>query len=367
MTSQHITVAKFDIFYRQFLDSQGQLTQDLPSILKDAQDANALLIKMYEAMVKTRLFDSKAITLQRTGKLGTYASTLGQEAMSIGMAAAMNREDVLCPYYRDYGAQFWRGVNMSEILRYWGGTERGSDFANCADDMPICVPIASQTLHAAGIAYAFKYRKEPRVAMAVVGDGGTSRGDFYEAMNWAGVQKLPMVFFINNNQWAISVPRSKQSKAETLAQKAIAAGIHGEQIDGNDIIAVYARVQEAVERARKGQGPSLIEALSYRICDHTTADDAKRYRSEAELNKHQLEDPILRLNKYLKKIAVWDDQKEEGLKSAAQKEIQVAVEEYLKTPTEKPESMFDYLYETLPEALLEQRAIVQSLPEIHHG
>jgi pyruvate dehydrogenase E1 component alpha subunit len=367
MTSQHMTVAKFDIFYRQFLDSQGQLTQDLPVVLRDPKTANALLIKMYEAMVKTRLFDSKAITLQRTGKLGTYASTLGQEAMSIGIAAAMRDTDVFCPYYRDYGAQFWRGVSMTEILRYWGGTERGSDYANCLDDFPLCVPIASQTLHAAGIAYAFKYRKEDRVAVTVVGDGGTSRGDFYEAMNWAGVQKLPIVFFINNNQWAISVPRSKQSNAETLAQKAIAAGIHGEQVDGNDIIAVYARMHEAVERARKGQGPSLIEALSYRVCDHTTADDARRYRSIEELTKYQLEDPILRLNKYLSRIEAWDDKMEEAFKTQAQQSIQQSVDDYLKTPIEKPESMFDYLYETLPEALFEQRAIVQSLPEIKHG
>jgi pyruvate dehydrogenase E1 component alpha subunit len=256
---------------------------------------------------------------------------------------------------------------MTEILRYWGGTERGSDYANCLDDFPLCVPIASQTLHAAGIAYAFKYRKEDRVAVTVVGDGGTSRGDFYEAMNWAGVQKLPIVFFINNNQWAISVPRSKQSNAETLAQKAIAAGIHGEQVDGNDIIAVYARMHEAVERARKGQGPSLIEALSYRVCDHTTADDARRYRSIEELTKYQLEDPILRLNKYLSRIEAWDDKMEEAFKTQAQQSIQQSVDDYLKTPIEKPESMFDYLYETLPEALFEQRAIVQSLPEIKHG
>ncbi len=290
MTTEKKSIATFEIFYTRFLDPEGHLTQALPASVDTRQ-----LLALYQSMVKTRVFDTKAIALQRTGKLGTYPSTLGQEAIGTGVGAAMLPEDVLCPYYREYGAQFWRGVRMVDILRYWGGDERGSDFEHTKEDFPIAVPIGSQTLHAAGVAVAMKLRHQKRVAIAVVGDGGTSRGDFYEAMNLAGVWHLPIVFVINNNQWAISVPASAQTAAKTFAQKGIAAGIPSEQVDGNDVIAVKYCVGEMIARARKGEGPGVIEALSYRMCDHTTADDARRYRTEAELAKYQKKDPIQRL------------------------------------------------------------------------
>ncbi|MCS5712390.1 pyruvate dehydrogenase (acetyl-transferring) E1 component subunit alpha [Candidatus Berkiella aquae] len=354
MSHQTTTVAHFDIPHFGYLDSEANVLQPLPAFAEDKQ----MVLKLYRMMILMRVFDKKAITLQRTGKLGTYPSTLGQEAISVGMGAAMQPLDVLCPYYREYGAQFWRGVKMEEVLLYWGGDERGSDFANNKQDLPICVPIASQTLHAVGIATALKLQKKPQVVVTAIGDGGTSRGDFYEAMNVAGVWNLPVVFVINNNQWAISVPREKQCKAQTLAQKAIAAGLEGWQIDGNDVFAVKEALDTALEKARKGQGATVIEAISYRMGDHTTADDASRYRSQEELQMHEKQDPIKRLKQYMLTKDFWDEQQEAQLMQEITAEVEKAVEHFNQIPMPSPESMFDYLYETLPEAYQSQRAAV---------
>ena len=210
---------------------------------------------MYQLMTLVRTFDTKAVNLQRTGKLGTYASCLGHEATHVGAGAAMKAEDVLVPVYREYGAQFWRGVKMSDVLLYWGGDERGNNFENATRDFAWCVPIGTQSLHAAGAAMAFKVRGEKRCALAFIGDGGTSQGAFYEALNLAGARSLPVVFVIVNNKWAISVPISSQTAAATLAQKAVAAGIPGVQVDGNDAIAVRHMVGQALAIARNGGGP----------------------------------------------------------------------------------------------------------------
>jgi 2-oxoisovalerate dehydrogenase E1 component alpha subunit len=234
-------------------------------------------------MALLRLFDRKAVALQRTGRLGTYAVSLGQEAVSVGIASAMREEDVLLPSYRDNGALIWRCVELEEILLFWGGDERGNVSSGPVHDFPFCVPVGSQAPHAAGVAYAFKLRKEPRVAICLFGDGATSKGYVYEAMNFAGVHKLPAVFVATNNQWAISVPLRLQSGSETLAQKAIAAGFTGERVDGNDVVAVRAAAEEAIAAARGGKGPHFIEAVTYRVGDHTTSDDASRYRSAEEV------------------------------------------------------------------------------------
>ena len=220
---------------------------------------------MYRAMTLVRVFDAKSVNLQRTGQLGTYPSSLGHEAAHVGIGAAMRPEDVLAPVYREFGTQLWRGVTMTEILTYWGGDETGSDFAVPRQDFAWCVPIATQTLHAAGAAMAFKILHQPRCALAYIGDGGTSEGAFYEAINVAGARALPVVFVIVNNGWAISVPVAAQTAAQTLAQKAVAAGIPGVQVDGNDVFAVREVVAEALEAARRGGGPALIEALTYRM------------------------------------------------------------------------------------------------------
>ncbi|MGN8548734.1 thiamine pyrophosphate-dependent enzyme [Bradyrhizobium sp. 13971] len=242
-----------------------------------------------------RLFDRKAVALQRTGRLGTYAISLGQEAVSVGIASAMREDDVLLPSYRDNGALLWRGVKLEEILLFWGGDERGNDFSGPRHDFPFCVPVGSQAPHAAGVAYALKLRKEPRVAVCMFGDGATSKGDVYEAMNFAGVHKLPLVFVATNNQWAISVPLRLQTGSETLAQKAIGAGFSGEQVDGSDVVAMRAAAEEAIAAARDGKGPHFIEAVTYRLGDHTTSDDALRYRSAEEVQAHWKEEPIARL------------------------------------------------------------------------
>jgi len=345
------TLAEFKIGYSQFLDPTGQPVSELPDFARDPDE----LLKMYRLMTLTRVFDTKAVNLQRTGKLGTYASSLGHEAAHVGVAAAMREEDCFAPMYREYGAQFWRGVKMSEVLLYWGGDERGNDFSGPAHDFAWCVPIATQCLHAAGAALAYQLRGEDRCAVSVIGDGGTSEGDFYEALNVAGVRKLPAVFVVVNNKWAISVPLEIQTAAETLAQKAIAAGMPGVQVDGNDVIAVRQAMAMALERARAGDGPTLIEAVTYRLSDHTTADDASRYRKQDEVEAARDVEPLIRLRRYLMDIAVWDDAKEDSLLSECASRVDEAVNEYLDTPVQPPEAMLDFMFEELPEAMKEQR------------
>lgn len=345
------TVATFHIEYSRFLDHAGELTQALPEFARDA----AALIPLYRAMVLTRAFDAKAVALQRTGQLGTYASSLGQEAIGVAVGSAMQADDVLLPSYREYGAQLLRGVRMEELLLYWGGDERGSNFAGPRRDFPICVPVGSHACHAVGVATAIKLRREARVAVCVFGDGATSKGDFYESLNLAGAWRLPVVFVVNNNQWAISVPRARQTAAETIAQKAVAAGIPGEQVDGNDVIAVRQAMMLALERARKGEGASLIEALTYRLCDHTTADDASRYRSEEEVSRHWAHEPIARLRAYLGQQGVWSKEDEEALIKGCAERVNEAVAAYQATPPQPPEAMFDYLHAALPAALAPQR------------
>jgi 2-oxoisovalerate dehydrogenase E1 component alpha subunit len=345
-------VATFRVEYTQFLNPQGDATQSLPEFARDP----AALLPLYRAMVRTRLFDAKAITLQRTGKLGTFASSLGQEAIGVGVASAIREEDVLLPYYRDHAAQFLRGVTIVECLLYWGGDERGSDFSGPRQDFPNCVPIGNQVCHAVGVAYAFKLRREARVTVCIIGDGGTSKGDFYEAMNLAGVWRAPVVFVINNNQWAISAPRNIQTAAQTLAQKGIAAGIEGRQVDGNDVIAVRHVVQEAVEKARTGDGPTLIEAISYRLGDHTTADDATRYRDPDVVRQQWALEPIARLRNHLVRANAWGKEQEDRLLKEYSEAINQAVDDYLATPAPATEAMFDHLYAQLPDAMREQRA-----------
>jgi pyruvate dehydrogenase E1 component alpha subunit len=356
-------VANFEVTYHQYLGENGELIRPLPAFATPD-----VLQFLYKEMVLVRTFDTKAINLQRTGKMGTYPSILGQEAISVAMGNAMQKEDVLIPYYRDQGAQFQRGTAMEDIFRYWGGDERGSNFRHSREDFPICVPIATQYLHATGIAKAFQYRKQPRVAVTAIGDGGTSKGDFYEALNLAGAWNLPVVFVVNNNQWAISVPRSIQTGTQTIAQKAFAGGFPGLQVDGNDVIAVRQVMSDALERARNGHGPTLIEAVSYRLGDHTTADDASRYRSKEELHAAWEKEPILRLRKYLIAQGLWDDQREERLLADCQAQVAQAVEAYEQTPKANIDDIFDYTYETLTEPLKEQKAYAKRFKEkAHHG
>src|SRR6266571_2727627 len=344
-------IARFEVRRHACLAPDGSLRGPLPAWAADPQN----LVPLYRAMVLTRAFDLKAVALQRTGRLGTYAVSLGQEAVAVGVASAMRTEDVLLPSYRDNGALLWRGVKMEEILLYWGGDERGNRSSGPPQDFPFCVPVGSQAPHAAGVAYAFRLRKQPRVAVCFFGDGATSKGDVWEAMNFAGVWKLPLVFVANNNQWAISVPLKLQTASATLAQKAIAAGFEGEQVDGNDVIAVRAAAEEAIAAARAGGGPRLIEAVTYRLGDHTTADDAARYRPPEEVQARWKEEPITRLRSYLVSRKAWGKAKEEQLAAECQERVEAAVERYLATGPRAPQTMFDHLYAELPAVYAGQR------------
>src|ERR1700691_4064037 len=350
--SRMTIVAEFTIRHRRILDPKGQLVAPLPAFAQNTAE----ILRMYRAMTQARVFDAKAMNLQRTGQLGTYPSCLGHEATPIGVGAAMNPDDVLAPVYREVGTQLWRGVTMTEILVYWGGDERGNDFAGPRQDFAWCVPIATQTLHAAGAAMAFKIRAERRCAVAYIGDGGTSEGAFYEALNLAGARALPVVFMIVNNGWAISVPVAAQTAAQTLAQKAIAAGIPGVQVDGNDVFAVREVVGEALATARRGGGPCVIEALTYRLSDHTTSDDASRYRDSRELAEAWALEPLIRLREYLRKAGAWTEASEQTLLQDSTREVDAAVSEYLNIAKPSTDAMFDSLFAELPLHLCEQRA-----------
>ncbi|WP_444895628.1 pyruvate dehydrogenase (acetyl-transferring) E1 component subunit alpha [Microbulbifer sp. SSSA005] len=347
-------LASFDIASLQYLDEQGQTTQALPEFATPDT-----LIAYYRQMTLARMVDDRAVKMQRTGQLGTYPSSLGQEAIGVGLAAAMAKEDIYCPNYRETGALLERGVTIEEIYAIWGGDERGQNFRHSREDLPLSVPIATQMLHGAGVAFALKYKHEHfgepmRVAVSTGGDGSTSRGDFYEAINLAGDWHLPLVIVINNNQWAISLPRDEQTACKTLAQKAIAAGIPGLQVDGNDVIAVREAVGDAVERARSGAGPALIEAISYRLCDHTTADDASRYQPKKDVSEAWSREPLRRLRSYLENCGAWDDAQEEELQRELTQKLERAVHIYRETPRDAATAIFDHLYAMLPEPFLEQ-------------
>ena len=349
--SANSVAARFEISYRTCIDQQGNLVGPLPAFAQDGEQ----LRQIYRVMVRARAFDAKAMNLQRTGKLGTYPSCLGQEATHVGVAAAMRADDVLFTVYREVGSKLWRGVEMCNVLLYWGGDERGTLYPNAPEDFPFCVPIASQMPQAAGAAFAMQIRGESRCALAFVGDGGTSQGAFYEALNFAGAKSLPLVCVIVNNGWAISVPVKQQTAAQTLAQKAIAAGIPAVQVDGNDVLIVREVVAEALERARAGGGPSVIEALTYRLGDHTTSDDATRYRSSAEVEAAWSREPVARLRSFLTARGLWDEAQEQTLKRENSEQIEAAVREYLATPKQSTDTMFDFLYAQLPPNLRAQR------------
>jgi 2-oxoisovalerate dehydrogenase E1 component alpha subunit len=348
-------IANFAVRRRAYIAPDGGVLSELPNFASN----QTVVVSMYRAMAMARSFDLKAVSLQRTGRLGTYATSLGQEAVGVGIASAMRPEDVLLPSYRDNAALLLRGVKMEEILLFWGGDERGNCWSGPAHDFPFCIPVGSQAPHAAGVGYAFKYHKEARVAVCILGDGATSKGDVFEAMNFAGVWKLPVVFVVNNNQWAISVPLKWQTASQTLAQKAIAAGFSGEQVDGNDVIAVRAALDAAIAAARRGEGPCLIEAVTYRLGDHTTADDASRYRSAEEVQEHWKEEPIARLRTYLVNRFNWSKTQEEEVASECEERVDAAIKRYLATEPRPPETMFDHLYARLPSAYADQRKEVE--------
>ncbi|KAF1708954.1 pyruvate dehydrogenase (acetyl-transferring) E1 component subunit alpha [Pseudoxanthomonas kalamensis DSM 18571] len=345
--------ASFEIQYLQYLDPDGRLLDDaLPEAARDTRH----LKDLFKRMLFVRAFDGKAVALQRTGKLGTYASSLGHEATHVGIGASMQADDVFAPSYREYGAQFMRGVRPRDVLLYWGGDERGNDYADCRQDYAWSVPIATQCLHAAGAALAFRLRGQAQIAVGVCGDGGSSKADFYAAINSAGAYRLPLVLCVINNGWAISLPRSAQTGAQTLAQKGIAGGLYCLQADGNDLLAVLEAMRIAGERARNGEGGSVIEFVTYRLSDHTTADDARRYRDDAEVKAAWQHEPLLRLRRWLQVQDLWSEEEERAWLQECDAQVAAEVDAYLATPPQPVEAMFDYLYADPPTDLLAQRA-----------
>ena len=344
----HSPLIQFELDYIQFINEHGTWVNEQPSFA-----TQEWLIDAYKHMSMNRIFDQKAIALQRTGQMGTYPSSLGQEAFGVAIGMALQPDDVFVPYYRDHGAHILRGHKIEDLFMYWGGDERGSA-TGPKQDFPVCVPIATQITHAAGAAAALKIKGQENIALVTIGDGGTSKGDFFEALNVAGAWQLPMVVLVNNNQYAISVPRSIQCGAPTLAQKAIGAGIHGIQVDGNDVVAVHQAILEARQRANTHKGATLIEAMSYRLCDHTTADDASRYRENDEVKHAWEKEPIKRLQTHLVNLNLWSPEKEQNWQNECAQKVDEAVQKYLKVKQDTPESMFDHLYQDWPEAMNEQ-------------
>ncbi len=349
---------EFKVEWFQLLDECGTLDSSLLSpLLSPSESITKKEIQgFYESMVLIRSFDEKALKLQRMGRLGTYASICGQEAIQVGCAAALRSSDWFFPAFRESGLSILRGLPMKTLYQYWSGDERGSVVPEAHNDFPIAIPVGTHIPHAVGAAWAALYKKDKIAVLATFGDGATSKGDFHEGLNFAGVFSLPVVFLCQNNQWAISIPVSRQTAASTIAQKAIAYGFPGIQVDGNDVIAVYLVVKQALERARRGEGPTFIECLTYRLNDHTTADDASRYRSEEEVTLWQEKDPMRRLRRYLEKTYDWSTSHEEALQQEVNARISTAVEEYESVGPDDPLQMFDSLFETLPKDLLEQRA-----------
>lgn len=341
----------YDLDLIQFLNTDACISDNAPPIAKDF----TTLLSIYKSMVTIRTFDYKAVALQRTGKIGTYPSVLGSEVISTVIGKLLDKEDIFVPYYRDQGAQYLRGVTLTEMLLYWGGDERGNNYINCAHDLPCSVPIGSQALHAAGAAFALKYKKQQNCALVTLGDGATSQGDFYEAINVAGTLQLPVIFVVCNNKLAISTPIEKQTHCKNLAQKAIAAGFEGIKIDGNDVIAAYQTLQKAISDAKTKFTPILIEAVSYRLSDHTTADDASRYRTDQELKKEWKKDGVERLQTYLINNKVITEEEDKNILNQAKIEVKAAVEKYLQTQPQEKNDIFNYHYENIPSDLEKQR------------
>src|SRR5437870_5559794 len=281
--------------YLSILDSEGNLDTALEPKLADTD-----LRSLYRAMLLGRRLDERMVRLQRQGRIGTFAPTKGQEAAQMGSVFTLRATDWTVPSFRETAAMIWRGWPIEKLLLFFAGYLEGGQPGSRQPDLPIAIPVATQLPHAVGLAYASLYRGDAAVVMAYFGDGATSEGDFHEAMNFAGVWHVPIVFLCQNNQWAISVPIKKQTHSRTIAQKALAYGFPGIQVDGNDVLAVYAASREAVERARAGDGPTLLECVTYRLAMHTTADDPTKYRSEEEVREWERKDPMTRFGAYLK-------------------------------------------------------------------
>lgn len=338
------------IEYLSILDADGHVDADLePKIPSDD------LTRLYRTFLLARRFDERMLRLQRQGRIGTFGPIKGHEAAVLGSVYALRPADWMVPYYREWPAWMWRGWPLDNLILYYAGYAEGMRVPDGLHDLPLCIPIASQIPHAVGVAYAARYKGEDSVTLVYLGDGATSHGDCQEAMNFAGVFQAPVVFFVLNNQWAISVPRSRQTRARTLAQKAVAYGFPGVQVDGNDLLACYVATAEAVERARQGRGPTLVEAVTYRLSMHTTADDPTKYRSEDEVKAWEAKEPLPRFRRYLQQKGLVDERIEAALEAEVDAQIREAVERA--EARMKPDLLeaFEHVYAARPPELEAQR------------
>jgi pyruvate dehydrogenase E1 component alpha subunit len=356
----------------QVLDEDGRVVDgaEVPDLEDDT------LIEMYRQMRLARHFDQRAVSLQRQGRMGTYPPLSGQEGAQVGSAAALDPQDWMVPSYREHGAAYVRGLELDETLRYWMGDERGNKLADLRI-FPVAVPIASQVPHATGAAWAAKMQgNDDEAFICYFGDGATSEGDFHEGLNFAGVFDTPTVFFCNNNQWAISVPRERQTASATLAQKAHAYGFEGVQVDGMDPLAVYKVTKEALEKAKNPEAagddapghasrPTLIEAVQYRFGAHTTADDPSVYRDDEEVERWKAKDPIPRMETYLRNQGLLDDERVETIGQQVEDEVAEAIDTAEGTERPDPSEMFEYVYEEPTPRLEEQREYLEQLRERH--
>jgi pyruvate dehydrogenase E1 component alpha subunit len=308
--------------YVSILDADGNVDKDLEPKVDDTD-----LLRMYETMVLSREFDHRRLKLQRQGRIGTFAPAHGQEACQVGTISQVTTEDWFCPAFRESVCNIWLGVDLCDDLLYCAGYEEGVQIAPDQKITPIAIPIGTQYTHALGTAWAEKLDGTNNIAITYGGDGSTSEGDFHEAINMCSAMDIGVVFVIQNNQWAISVPRSKQTRSETLAQKAIAYGMEGIQVDGNDVLAVIYAARLAVESARKGR-PYLIECVTYRMNVHTTADDPKKYRPTAEEEEWAAKDPIPRFRTYLEGKGLWGESEEQHLQDRVTAQIDDAIERF---------------------------------------
>lgn len=343
-------IADFSVEFLQILDKDGNCDSALMPKISAEQ-----IKQMHKAMVLARTFDEKALKLQRSGRMGTYGSLFGQEAIQVGSGIAMDaKKDWTFPTYRENGVFIARGYPLDKLYLYWGGNEFGMQIPENFCGFPLCIVVGSQLLHAVGFAYAGMLLKKDVATIGYVGDGGSSEGDFHEALNFASVWQTPSIIILSNNQYAISTPNKKQTGSRTFAQKGIAYDVPSLQVDGNDVFAMYAATKEALERAHSGKGPTLIEAVTYRMGDHTTADDASRYRKAEEMEYWRQRDPISRLAKYMKAKGLLNDAEEKKIAEDCSKQIEDAVAKYEAAPNPEPIEMFRWHFKEMPAELQQQ-------------
>ncbi len=340
----------------QYLDEKGNADEKAIADITEEQ-----MFKMYRLMNLTRLWNDKALSLQRQGRLGTLASVRGQEASNIGMAMPLQAGDWFLPAFREYGALFTLGIPMKDQFMYWGGDERGARIPDNLKITNTCITVGAHLTHAVGVAIAAKIKGEKSMVMSSSGDGSSSQGDFHESLNMAAVFKAPVVFIIQNNHWAISLPFEKQTATETVAEKAAAYAIDGVRVDGNDVFAVYKTVKKYADRAREEYKPALIELVTYRMGDHTTSDDATRYRKPEIIAEWKKKDPIDRLRIYLMNHHGWTDETETKLIEELSAEVEKAVQDYESVEQAEPTNMFKYIYSEMPWHLKEQMEEVKEL------